>query len=68
VKTRQVIGLALLVFGAAAFYLGHQSTGSPADILAETLTGRYSDETMALLLGGATAAIVGLAMIVLKGR
>ncbi len=67
-KTRQVIGLALAVIGAGGLYFGYQATGSAADMLAETLTGRYTDETMFHLVGGATAAIVGLAMIIFKGR
>lgn len=56
---KQLLGLILLVIGAILLYFGWQSTQSVGDQLTEAMTGRFTDETMWLLIGGAIALVVG---------
>ncbi len=65
----KAIGLVLMVLGGVLLYFGYQSTESFREQLVEGLTGRYSDETMRYLIGGAAAAAVGLVLLIMgKGR
>lgn len=65
----KAIGLVLLVLGGVLLYFGYQSTESLSEQVVEGLTGRYSDETMRYLIGGAAAASVGLILLIMgKGR
>ena len=45
--------------GAILLYFGWQSTQSVGDQLTEAMTGRFTDETMWFLIGGAIALVVG---------
>lgn len=56
---KQLLGLILLVVGAILLYFGWQSTQSVGDQLTEAMTGRFTDETMWWLIGGAIAVIAG---------
>ena len=62
-STKAVIGIALLVVGALLLYFGYQATDAPLEQARESLTGDYSDRTMVYLIGGAAAAIVGVALM-----
>ena len=64
----RIIGLALLVGGAALLYFGWQSTEALSERVVEGITGRYSDRTMHYLIGGAVAAIVGLGLLAFGKR
>lgn len=66
-KAGKFIGLALIVAGGALLYFGIIATESPLEALNQTLSGRYSDETMIYLIGGGVLAVVGLTML-FKGR
>ena len=65
---KKVIGIVLLVVGAVLLYFGLQATDAPLEQARETLTGDYSDQTMLYLIGGAAAAVGGLALLLLGGR
>ena len=60
---KKIIAVVLLVLGGVLLYFGFNATNSPAEELGEALTGRYSDETMMYLVGGAVSAVVGLVML-----
>ncbi|MBD3640038.1 MAG: DUF3185 family protein [Marinobacter sp.] len=62
----KLIGIVLLVVGIALLYFGYQSTQSVGNQLTETLTGRFTDETMWYLIGGAAAAAAGAFLTFLK--
>ena len=66
--TKKILGLVLLVAGAIALYFGFQATDAPLEEARETLTGDYSDQTMTYLIGGAAAAVAGLALILFTGK
>jgi drug/metabolite transporter (DMT)-like permease len=62
-KATQVIGAALLVIGVILLFFGYQAATSPMEEIGEAIFGRYSDETMLYLIGGAVSAVVGLVLI-----
>ncbi|BES69158.1 hypothetical protein RE428_01760 [Marinobacter nanhaiticus D15-8W] len=64
--TTRLIGLVALVIGVLLLYFGWQSTQSVGEQLSESLTGRFSDETMWYLIGGAAAAIGGAFMVFVR--
>ncbi|GGC59032.1 DUF3185 family protein [Marinobacter halophilus] len=55
----KLVGIVLLVVGIALLYFGYQSTQSVGNQLTETVTGRFTDETMWYLIGGAAATAAG---------
>jgi hypothetical protein len=66
-KNTKIIGIALLVLGAILLYFGFNATESPMEELGETLTGKYSDDTMMYLIGGGVSAVAGLFLLLKKG-
>jgi hypothetical protein len=68
VSTRRILGIVLLVVGAALLYYGAQATDTPVEQAREALTGDYSDETMLYLICGAAAFIGGLVLLLTGKR
>jgi len=66
VKNSRLFGIGLLVIGAILLYFGYNATQSAAEGIGEAFTGRYSDETMTYLIGGAVAALAGLFLLLKK--
>ena len=64
----RIVGVVLLVVGAALLSFGLQATDAPLEQARETLTGDYSDRTMMYLIGGGAAAVAGLAMLFVGKR
>ena len=62
----KIIGIVLLVIGAIALYFGFNATNAPMEEVTEAFTGRYSDQTMLYLIGGAVAGVAGLVMLLRK--
>jgi hypothetical protein len=67
-ETKKIVGLVLLVVGAVLLYFGLQASDAPLEQARETLTGDYSDQTMLYLVGGAAAAVGGLALLLYGKR
>jgi hypothetical protein len=65
---KKILGVVLLVVGAVLLYFGLQATDAPLEQARETLTGDYSDQTMIYLIGGAAAAVAGLALLLVGKR
>jgi hypothetical protein len=59
----RILGIGLLVIGLLLLYMGWQSSQSLTEELHEGLTGRYTDGTMQLLVGGGASFAVGLALL-----
>ncbi|GBO88322.1 DUF3185 family protein [Marinobacter salsuginis] len=55
----KLVGIVLLVVGIGLLYFGYQSTQSLGNQLTETVTGRFTDDAMWYLIGGAAAAAAG---------
>ena len=62
----RVIGLILLAGGAGMAWWGYQLSHSVVSRLSEAMTGALPDEVMVRYIGGATAAVVGLFLLVKK--
>ncbi len=56
---QKLVGIVLLVVGAVLLYFGYQSSQSVGGQITESLTGRFTDEAMWYLIGGAAAAAAG---------
>jgi hypothetical protein len=67
-ETKKIAGLVLLVVGAVLLYFGFQASDAPLEQARETLTGDYSDQTLLYLVGGAAAAVGGLARLLFGKR
>jgi hypothetical protein len=65
---KKIAGVVLLVVGAVLLYFGWQASDAPLEQARESLTGDYSDQTMLYLIGGAAAAVAGVALLVLGGK
>jgi hypothetical protein len=64
----RVVGIVLLVVGAVLLYFGLQATDAPLEQVRESVTGDYSDQTMLYLIGGAAAAVGGIALLLVGKR
>jgi LPXTG-motif cell wall-anchored protein len=63
----RIIGIALLVLGVVLIVLGLQASQSFFYQLSNAFTGKYTDNTMYYLIGGAAAALLGV-LLLLFGR
>ncbi|MCK7550626.1 MULTISPECIES: DUF3185 family protein [Marinobacter] len=64
--TAKIMGVVLLVVGVLLLFFGWQSSESVGDQISETLTGRFTDETMWYLIGGAAAVVAGAFLALVK--
>ena len=55
----KLLGIILLVVGVILLIFGWNASQSLGDQVTETLTGRFTDETMWFIIGGAVAVVVG---------
>ena len=58
-KMNQIIGVVVLAIGVALLAVAYHSTNAPLEKLSNTITGRYSNETMWYFAVGIAAAIGG---------
>lgn len=55
----RIIGVALFAIGVVVLAFAYNSTKAPLEELSNTITGRYSDETMWYFAVGIAAAVGG---------
>ena len=67
-STTRILGIALLIIGAILLYFGLQSTEAFSEKVVEGITGRYSDGTMAYLVGGAASGALGIGLLLFGKR
>ena len=67
-NSTRILGIVLLVAGVVALYFGWQASESIVDQAHETLTGRFTDETMWYFIGGGVAAVAGLLLTLFGSR
>lgn len=65
-KNQKLLGVALLVAGVIILYFGWRSSESVSDQVTEAFTGRFTDETMIFIIGGAVALVAGIYMTLRK--
>jgi uncharacterized membrane protein YqhA len=63
----QIVGVVLVVLGIMLLGFGFNAAQSPVEELAQTFTGRYTEDTMWYFIGGA-ASLVGGLLLVMFGR
>lgn len=59
----QILGIVLLVGGLLAILIGLQDSFGLRERAARLILGRFTRRTLAMLIGGGAAAIVGLILI-----
>lgn len=55
----KVLGIILLVVGIILLFFGYNASQSLGEQMAESLTGKFTDETMWYIIAGAASAAVG---------
>ncbi len=65
-KTQQIAGIALLIAGILLLFFGWQSSQSIGEQLVETITGRFTDNTMWYFIVGAVTSVVGVCLLAIK--
>lgn len=64
----RIAGIALLVAGIILLFMGYNASDSLTEEVHEGLTGRFTDSTMQLFVGGGVAAAVGLVLLLFGAR
>ncbi|KZB57728.1 hypothetical protein AUP42_00845 [Thalassospira lucentensis] len=64
----RIAGIVICIIGIALLVVGFNASESAADQLSETFLGRYTDETVWYLIGGAAAAIGGFVMMMFGAK
>jgi hypothetical protein len=59
----RILGIALLVLGVILLIMGWTATDSITEDISQTFTGSFTEGTRQYLIGGAVAAVVGLALL-----
>jgi hypothetical protein len=59
---QRIVGIVLLIVGAALLIIGMNASHSAADQVNRTFTGRWTDSTTWYVLGGIAVGLVGLLM------
>ena len=67
-SSQRIVGIILIVVGAALLIIGLNSSESLADQISETFTGRFTKGTMWYIIGGIASAILGLVLTLVKGK
>jgi hypothetical protein len=64
----RIIGLALLALGVVLMIFGFTATDTLGEQASKVFFGRYTNETMAMIVGGIVSAVVGLCLTVFGAR
>ncbi|MEQ8251423.1 DUF3185 family protein [Oceanibaculum nanhaiense] len=67
-NTSRIVGIVALAIGVVLLIFAQQATQAPVEELSNTLTGRYTDETMWYLVAGVAAAVGGGALLIFGRR
>jgi hypothetical protein len=67
-NAQRTVGVVLLVAGIVLLIVGMNASNSVADQVSNTFTGRFTQSTMWCILGGITAAVLGLFMVLVNVR
>jgi uncharacterized membrane protein len=63
---KKLVGIVILVVGLVLLYFGFNQANSAVGEIGEAITGKYTDETMAYLIAGIIATVVGLFTLLKK--
>lgn len=62
----KALGIALLVIGVILLFFGYNASQSLGEQMAESFTGKFSDETMWYIIAGAASVVVGAVLTLRK--
>lgn len=62
----KILGIALLVIGVILLFFGYNASQSLGEQMAESFTGKFSDETMWYIIAGAASVVVGAVLTLRK--
>jgi uncharacterized membrane protein len=62
-STSKIAALVLIVVGGILIYFGYSASQSVLESAAETVTGRFTDQTTLYLVGGAASAVAGVGLL-----
>lgn len=62
----RILGIVLLVIGAILLLFGYNASQSLGDQLTETVTGKFTDETMWYIIAGAASVVIGALLTLRK--
>jgi hypothetical protein len=68
VTLTRLVGLGIAAIGVFFLIVGIDSTHAPLEELSQTLTGKYSHETMLYIAGGIAAIVAGGVLAVAQPR
>jgi LPXTG-motif cell wall-anchored protein len=68
VKPIQMLGVVVFVVGVILLGFAYHASNAPLDQLSNTLTGRFTDQTMWYLVLGAAAAVGGVLLFLFGKR
>ena len=64
----RIAGIVALAIGAVLLFFAHQASNTVVEELSNTLTGRYTDETMWYLILGIASAVGGASLLIFGRR
>lgn len=64
----RIIGIVLMAIGVVLLVFGYQASQSLGEQLVEGVTGRFSNNTMAYIVGGFVAILIGAGLALWGGR
>ncbi len=64
--TQNIIGVILLVAGAALLFFGFQQSQGVGEQVYETFAGRFTDSTTWYLVAGAAATLGGVILLIIR--
>ena len=64
----RIVGIVMAVLGVALFIIGLNASDSAADQISNFFTGRFTEDTMWYMLGGAALAVGGVLLAAFGGR
>jgi drug/metabolite transporter (DMT)-like permease len=65
---RRILGVTLFSVGCLLLAAGYHASGAPMEQLSNSLTGRYTDQTIWFLIAGIASAIGGALLVMRVGR
>lgn len=67
-NSQRIIGAAALILGIVLLIVGVSASDSPADRVSDFWTGRFTQATTWYIIGGISAAVLGVLMVAFGGR
>lgn len=65
---QKILGVVLVAIGLALLYFGYNASQSVGEKVTEGVTGSYTNQTLAFIIGGIAALVGGVALTLFKGR